>query len=54
MVQTSCGFSVPLYDYTGERDQAIKWAENKGEEGLELYKREKNRISLDGLPTAMF
>jgi hypothetical protein len=53
-VQTSCGFSVPLYEHTGERDHAIKWAENKGVEGLEKYKEEKNRISLDGLPTAMY
>ena len=53
-VQTSCGFSVPLYEYLGERDHAQKWAENKGEAGLELYKEEKNRISLDGLPTALF
>jgi hypothetical protein len=53
MVQTSCGFSVPLYDYAGERNHAIKWAENKGADGLEKYKEEKNRISLDGLPTAI-
>ncbi len=53
MVQTSCGFSVPLYKHIGERDHAFKWAENKGPEGLEKYKQEKNRISLDGLPTAM-
>jgi len=53
-VQTSCGFSVPYYEYTGERDHAQKWAENKGAEGLELYIQEKNRISLDGLPTALF
>jgi hypothetical protein len=54
MVQTSCGFSVPYYSYEGERDHAEKWALNKGEDGLESYKAEKNRISLDGLPTAMF
>ncbi|WP_231489734.1 pyridoxamine 5'-phosphate oxidase family protein [Pedobacter sp. Leaf170] len=53
-VQTSCGFSVPYYDYAGERSQAQKWAENKGEEGLEQYKQEKNRLSLDKLPTALF
>ncbi|HEY2584046.1 MAG TPA: pyridoxamine 5'-phosphate oxidase family protein [Mucilaginibacter sp.] len=53
-VQTSCGFSVPYYEYTGERDHAQKWAENKGESGLEAYKAEKNLISLDGLPTALF
>jgi hypothetical protein len=53
-VQTSCGFSVPLYEYMGERDHAQKWAAAKGAEGLETYKKEKNRISLDGLPTALF
>ncbi len=53
-VQTSCGFSVPLYQYAGERDHAQKWAAAKGEAGLEKYKQEKNRISLDGLPTALF
>ena len=52
-VQTSCGFSVPLYRYNGERDHAEKWAAKKGAEGLELYKKEKNLVSLDGLPTAL-
>lgn len=52
-VQTSCGFYVPLYDYTGERDQGDKWAESKGPEGLEKYKQEKNLFSMDGLPTAL-
>jgi len=52
-VQTSCGFSVPLYDYLGERDHAKKWAESKGIDGLEKYKLEKNLVSLDGLPTAL-
>lgn len=52
-VQTSCGFSVPLYEYTGERDHAQKWAEKKGEEGLKEYRKEKNLVSLDGLPTAL-
>jgi hypothetical protein len=54
MVQTSCGFSVPLYDYKGERDHAQKWAENKGPEGLEVYKSDKNRVSMDGLPTSLY
>lgn len=53
-VQTSCGFSVPLYEYTGERDHAFKWAEKKGPEGLEEYKKEKNRVSMDGLKTALW
>ncbi len=53
-VQTSCGFSVPLYEYSGERDHAEKWAAKKGAEGLQKYMQEKNRVSLDGLPTALF
>ena len=51
MVQTSCGFGVPLYDYTGERDIHFEWAAKKGEEGLREYVLEKNMKSLDGLPT---
>jgi hypothetical protein len=53
-VQTSFGFSVPLYEYMGERDHAEKWANNKGADGLEAYKKEKNMVSMDGLPTALF
>ncbi|GEP94968.1 pyridoxamine 5'-phosphate oxidase family protein [Chitinophaga cymbidii] len=52
-VQTSCGFGVPLYEYTGERDHVQKWAEKKGPGGLETYKAEKNQFSIDGLPTAL-
>jgi hypothetical protein len=51
LVQTSCGFGVPLFDYVGERDKHFEWAERKGEEGLKEYVREKNLKSLDGLPT---
>ena len=50
-LQTSCGFGVPLYDYTGEREQMRKWIEKKGPEGIRRYQREKNRLSIDGLPT---
>jgi hypothetical protein len=50
-VQTSCGFGVPYYSYNGERDQAYKWAAKKGSEGLKTYTREKNSVSMDGLPT---
>lgn len=52
-VQTSCGFSVPYYEYLGERDHAIKWAETKGSDGLQQYIKDKNYVSLDGLPTAL-
>lgn len=51
LVQTSCGFGVPLFDYKGERDIHFEWAEKKGEEGLREYVLEKNLKSLDGMPT---
>ncbi len=52
-VQTSCGYAVPLYDYRGERDTLMRWAEKKGPIGLLDYWREKNRVSIDGLPTGL-
>ena len=51
MVQTSCGMSVPLYDYIGQRDELSKWAEKKGEEGIRQYWHDRNQVSLDGKPT---
>ena len=51
LVQTSCGFGVPMFDYKGERDIHFEWAEKKGEEGLKNYILENNLKSLDGLPT---
>jgi Pyridoxamine 5'-phosphate oxidase len=52
-VNTSCGYSVPLYNYAGERDHADKWAAKKGKEGLQQYMLENNLKSIDGLPTAL-
>lgn len=49
-VKSSCGFGVPIYDYKEQRDHAMKWAANKGEDGLEEYKKENNMASMDGLP----
>lgn len=54
MVQSSCGYGVPLFDYAGERDTLDRWAAKKGPEGLEAYRREKNSFSLDGFPSGMF
>ena len=53
-LQTSCGYGVPLYEFAGDRNQLIKWAEKKGEDGIENYWREKNQTSIDGLPTNIF
>jgi hypothetical protein len=53
LVKTSCGYGVPLLDYREERETMDKWALAKGEDGIEAYWREKNLVSMDGLPTGM-
>lgn len=53
-VQTSCGYGVPFFDYVGERTTLTRWAEAKGEKGLEEYWHLKNERSIDGLPTGLF
>ncbi|RBP16503.1 pyridoxamine 5'-phosphate oxidase [Roseiarcus fermentans] len=52
-VQTSCGYGAPLFDYRGERPSLDNWARAKGEDGLAAYRREKNAVSIDGLPTGL-
>ena len=52
-VQTSCGFGVPLYEYQGERETLLHWAEKKGEQGIHDYWKQKNQVSIDGLPTKL-
>ena len=52
-VMTSCGFAVPLYDFVGHRDTLIQYAEKKGDAGLMEYRRQKNVLSIDGLPTPL-
>lgn len=54
LVQTSCGFGVPLFSYEGERPSLDNWANAKGPDGIEEYWREKNIVSMDGLPTGLF
>jgi len=54
LVQTSCGFGVPYFQYQGERSLLIDWATNRGPEGLKEYWARKNQESLDGKPTGIF
>jgi hypothetical protein len=53
MVQTSCGFGVPLFSYAGERSNLDQWAAGKGQEELREYWEKKNSVSIDGLPTGI-
>ena len=50
-VQTSCGMSIPFYEYLGERNQLNESAIKKGPEVIEQYWKDRNTISIDGLPT---
>jgi hypothetical protein len=50
-VQTSCGAGLPLMGYAGERGTLTEWARKKGEDGIAEYRRRKNAVSIDGLPT---
>ncbi len=52
-VQTSCGFGVPLFDYSAQRTTLPDYCRKKGPEGLAAYRTEKNTQSIDGLPTGL-
>ena len=49
-ISDSCGLAVPLYEFVGERDGLVRYAEKMGPEGMADYRRRKNARSLDGLP----
>lgn len=53
LVQTSCGFAVPFYEFKGDRDTLTNWAENKGHAGVTEYWSEKNLVSLNGKNTGI-
>jgi len=49
-ITDSCGYAVPLMDYTKDRDILDRWAETKGTAGVSEYQRNHNQQSIDGLP----
>lgn len=49
-ISDSCGFGVPLLKYEGDRADLPAWCRKRGTEGLKIYRQEKNRQSIDGLP----
>lgn len=54
LVQTSCGFGVPMYDLKSDRDIFDGWVEKRGgKPGVESYWQEKNKVSIDGKPTGI-
>ena len=53
LVQTSCGYGVPLLEFVEQRDLMEAWATKKGPEGLATYQHEHNLTSIDGFPTGL-
>lgn len=49
-VSTSCGYSVPRFDFSGPRDTLDRWAAAKAPGEIVAYRARKNRRSIDGLP----
>ena len=53
-VSDSCGYGVPLMSYQGRREHQDLWAAKRlrvgGPDALLDYQREKNEVSIDGLP----
>ncbi len=53
LVQTSCGYAVPLMQFTADRDTLDLWSEARGEGAMPDYWREKNQTTIDGAPTGV-
>lgn len=53
LVQTSCGFAVPLMEFQEERPLLKSWSTNKGETGIKNYWADKNQQSIDGFETGI-
>jgi len=52
-VADACGYQVPRMDYVGERDQLVRYADNRirkeGPDAVRAYVTENNAESIDGL-----
>jgi hypothetical protein len=49
-VSDSCGYSVPLMNYDGDRDLLVRSHSRRTDEDLADYRKLKNAASIDGLP----
>lgn len=52
LVQTSCGYGVPLMDFKEERTRLKEWGEKK-KDVMEDYWEKKNSLSIDGFETGI-
>jgi hypothetical protein len=49
-VTDSCGYTVPLMDFKADRQLLDKWSSRKTPEQLAEYWKQRNSVSIDGLP----
>ena len=49
-VADSCGWGVPLFEHTGERDQLRRWVDARPTDEWAARRYESNALSIDGLP----
>ncbi len=50
-VSTSCGWSIPEFEYSNERPALKEWIDRRGPDGVREYQTERNQSSIDNLPT---
>ncbi|PYG34608.1 pyridoxamine 5'-phosphate oxidase family protein [Pelagimonas varians] len=53
MVQTSCGYAVPFFDYKEDRKVLESWSGKKDRDGIDTYWQERNGQTLDGFATGV-
>lgn len=51
LVQTSCGFAVPIMEFKQERHLLKNWSHKKGKDGIKDYWENRNTKSIDGFDT---
>ncbi|MEM7501058.1 MAG: pyridoxamine 5'-phosphate oxidase family protein [Pseudomonadota bacterium] len=53
-IMDSCGYGVPEYTFVKHRESMQNWIASKTDEEIADYRRERNGVSLDGLPGLSF
>jgi hypothetical protein len=52
-IADSCGWSIPFYEFKGERDQLRRYVEHRPYEEWAERRYESNAVSIDGLPALL-
>jgi hypothetical protein len=53
LVLRSCGMGVPLFEFRGQREALVQWADKIGDSGIRKFWQQNNQVSLDGKPTGL-